>query len=474
MRSLTWKLSVAFLIVSVAGALVAALFIWQATQTAFQNDAAAHAQSQFVTAMTGYYEYHHTWDGVVAYARTLQSAPNPNAPPPGAEQGAAGNGPNTPIPFVLADQQRRVILPGRSYTPGQILSPSQYARGDQITVNGQVVGVVLADGSPPLSAADTAFLTATERALIFGGLAAIVIALALGIVLARSLTRPLRELTAALHAMAAGDLQQVAPVRSRDELGELATAFNTMSANLASANQQRRQMTADIAHDLRTPITVMSGYLEALRDGVLPPTPERFAVMYEEAQRLQRLVEDLRTLSLADAGELSLRPQPIAPCELLDRAAAAYQLQAQQADVALIVEAPDALPPLSVDVARMTQVLGNLISNALRYTPTGGQITLSAQATPQGVQLQVRDTGQGVAPDALPRIFDRFYRADAARAQSAGGSGLGLAIARSLVEAHGGAITVASPPSQGAVFTVTLPQISQVSQISHSAPVLAS
>jgi signal transduction histidine kinase len=239
-----------------------------------------------------------------------------------------------------------------------------------------------------------------------------------------------------------------------------------MSADLAQANESRRQMTADIAHDLRTPLTVLSGYIEALRDGVLPPSRERFDTMYAEAQHLQRLVDDLRTLSLADAGELPLNRQPTAPRDLLERIAAAYRHPAEQAGVSLEVRAKGDLPPLDVDPERMVQVLGNLVSNALRYTPAGGQIALAAQrrrdtvsagARKSAVQLLVQDSGQGIAADVLPHIFDRFYRGDAARQQEAGESGLGLAIARSIVEAHGGRIEVESVVGTGTTFTIELP-----------------
>lgn len=454
-RSLSAKLAVAFLVVSVTGAVVAALFVWLATRTAFQNAAFAHARADFVTQMEDYYGYHHSWDGVAAYVRSL--APQNQA---GGQPGQGQPGGQAPgfVPFVLVDQQGRVVISGPGRLLGEQLPASAYAHGAPVSVDGQVVGTVLTDGSPPpLSPSDARFLTSIERALVLGGLTAILVALALGIVLARSLTRPVREITAALHAMAGGELRQVVPVRSRDELGELASAFNTMSADLALANAQRRQMTADIAHDLRTPVTVIGGYLEALRDGVLPPTPERFAILHAEAQHLQGLIEDLRTLSLADAGELALNPQPIGSRALLERIAAAYQHQAERQGVTLRVEAPEDAPQLVVDVARMVQVLGNLVANALRYTPAGGAITLGAAALPEGTRLQVRDTGAGITPETLPRIFDRFYRADAARSDEQGGSGLGLAIARALVEAHGGSVTAESEPGHGAIFTITLP-----------------
>jgi two-component system sensor histidine kinase BaeS len=256
--------------------------------------------------------------------------------------------------------------------------------------------------------------------------------------------------------MARGELEQQVPIRSQDELGELAASFNRMSADLARANELRRQMTADIAHDLRTPLTVISGYLESLRDGVLKPSPTRFEVMYDEAQHLKRLVEDLRTLSLAEAGELTLNRQLVAPQALLERTAAAYRHLAEQQNIALQVKADPALPEIRVDPERMAQVLGNLVSNALRHTPDGGQIVLSAQHQAGDVQLMVQDSGEGIAPQALPRIFDRFYRGDEARQAHEGESGLGLAIAKSIVQLHGGTISVESTLGEWTTFVISL------------------
>ncbi|MDP9309380.1 MAG: HAMP domain-containing histidine kinase [Chloroflexota bacterium] len=246
-------------------------------------------------------------------------------------------------------------------------------------------------------------------------------------------------------------------MRSRDELGVLATSFNQISTDLAQASTLRRQMTADIAHDLRTPLSVILGYTEALREGKLPPEQDIFDTLHTEAQHLRHLIDDLRTLSLADAGELTLARQPVAPQALIERAAAAYKAQARERGINLVVAGGANLPEVEVDPERMAQVLGNLLSNALRYTPVGGTITVTADALDRSVHLWVQDTGTGIAPDALPHVFERFYRGDASRQQGNGSSGLGLAIAKGIVAAHGGTITVNSALGRGTTFTITVP-----------------
>jgi two-component system sensor histidine kinase BaeS len=246
-------------------------------------------------------------------------------------------------------------------------------------------------------------------------------------------------------------------VRSQDEIGQLATSFNQMSHDLAQASQMRKQLTADIAHDLRTPLTILRGYMEGLKDGALDGSPNLYDIMYEEVALLQHLVEDLRTLSLADAGELSLNVRAVDPKALLERTGLAYVMEAEQRGLDLRIEAADNLPSVMVDADRMTQVFNNLVSNALRYT-SQGSIILAASATDQQVRFEVRDTGTGISAEELAHIFDRFYRADESRQRTEdGSSGLGLAIAKAIVEVHGGQITAVSTPAQGTTFAITLP-----------------
>jgi len=458
MRSLSLKLMLAFLAVSLIGAVMASLFARWITVQEFERLVLEQSKNNFMSEVTTYYQIHGSWVGVTDYFRQKIQLPQPPPKP--------GNNPNLqpppqnqlpPVPIILIDQTGYVVHPVPPYRLGDYLSPAQLAQGTTITIDGKMVGTILATGgAPPLDAREQEYLDRTNQAIGVSALGAMALALGLSFVLARTLTQPLRELTRAIRAMAKGRLGVAVPVRSRDEIGELTAAFNLMSADLARSNQLRKQMTADIAHDLRTPLTVIGGYIESLRDGVLQPSPERFDVMHQEVQLLQHLVEDLRTLSLADAGELKLNRQRISPQTLLEQAASAFKHQAEQKNIALSVEAEPGLPEIAVDEIRIAQVLGNLVSNALRYTSEGGQIVLAARRESQQIVLSVQDNGAGIAPDALSHIFERFYRVDPSR-QSESASGLGLAIAKSLAQAHGGTITAHSVGlGKGTRFSVYL------------------
>jgi signal transduction histidine kinase len=313
-----------------------------------------------------------------------------------------------------------------------------------------------------LAAAELLFLNRVNRAVILGTLGATTLALLLGILLARTLTRPLRELTKATRAVAQGDLDQQVPVRSEDELGQLAASFNQMNARLARARDLRRQMTADIAHDLRTPLSVILGHAEALNEGVLPPTQQTFGVIHEESLRLSRLVDDLRILTLGEAGELPLALRFESPDMILQRASRAYAPPTQQRKITLAVQVSSDLPDVSVDPDRIAQLMDNLLENAIHFTPEHGQITLRAMSQsdsdPHMVLIEVYNSGLGIGADELPHIFDRFYRGDKSRLRrDEGGSGLGLAIAKTIVQAHGGHIWAESEPGKGARFIFSLP-----------------
>jgi signal transduction histidine kinase len=444
---LTFKLTLAFLLVSLIAAGLAATLIWGRISNEFNRYLEDQRQNSFVVAVTTYYQSNHTWAGVDAYLRQQGLLPplEETAPPP--------------QPFVLVDQDRAVVVASEPYRVGEKVKKGEIAKGIPVEVDGQVVGAVLSTGQPLVRRPiDQKYEDQINQALWIAGLSGVLIALFLGILIARSLTRPVRELTDATRSMARGELNQQVPVRSTDELGELAAAFNQMSADLARANQSRRQMTADIAHDLRNPLTVIGGYLESLKDGKLKPTPERFETMLSEVHQLQRLVDDLRTLSLADAGELTIYKQPVSAGELLERLATAYQPHADEQNITLALEVAPGLPEILADPERMEQVLGNLLSNALRYTPQGGKIRLGAYQQDGSLVLSVQDNGSGIPPEILPDIFERSFRGDPSR--SGAESGLGLAIAKSIVELHGGSIQAESDGT-GSKFSVTLPVMQQ-------------
>lgn len=267
---------------------------------------------------------------------------------------------------------------------------------------------------------------------------------------------PLAELMAAADAVAAGDLSVRVREVGRGSIGGFARRFNRMTAELARAETARRNLTADVAHELRTPLQIIQGNLEGVLDGVYEPTPAHLRATLDETRRLARLVGELQTLSLAEAGQLPLHRREVVAADLLEDVAARFAGAAAEAGVVLKVTPSDDSPLLFVDPERLEGVLSNLTANALRHTPAGGRVTLSATAAPGGAALTVADTGEGIAAADLPFVFDRFWRGDRARGRSAG-AGLGLAIARQLVLAHGGAIDVQSAPGEGTIFTIRLP-----------------
>ncbi|WP_405465474.1 sensor histidine kinase [Streptomyces anulatus] len=294
------------------------------------------------------------------------------------------------------------------------------------------------------------------------GAAALVLALTVGasVFAGARLVRPLHALTGAAQRMRDGEQPESVPVSGDDEVGRLATAFNDMSAHRARLEEQRKAMVSDVAHELRTPLSNIRGWLEAAQDGLADPDPAFVSSLLEEAVLLQHIIDDLQDLAAADAGVLRLHPESVEIRELLSQVAAAHQARAENAGVTLAVTATAPGRALRADPVRLRQAVGNLVSNAVRHTPEGGRVTLRAYAHEEGdgtVLVEVADTGSGIPPEDLPHVFDRFWRAEKSRSRRTGGSGLGLAIVRKLVEAHGGTVDATSVEGEGSTFVLRLP-----------------
>jgi len=456
--SLRLKLILAFLLVSLISAGLSAFFIQRRTQREFDRFLDEQGRAELVSTLRQFYALNGSWKGVENYiflVRTEEETQRfDSAPLTGQEKQPLPR--VRRMPYILVDPTGRILL-GNPDRIGEVIDLKK-EKGYPIDIHNRLVGWLIPirlETAAAVNSPEQIFLAGVNRALLISAAISLALALLLGGFFARQLTHSLRQVTLGTQRIARGELGYQVQVNTDDEVGELANAFNQMSADLHTSSKARQQMTADIAHDLRTPLSVLLGYTEALSDGKLEGTPDVYAVMHMETRHLKRLIDDLRTLSLADAGELPLNRQPCQPESLLQRTAAALRPQAEAQGVQILVEAAPHLPEVSVDPERIAQVLGNLVANALRYTPENGEIRLTARSELGKLILEVKDTGSGIAPEDLPHIFNRFYRGSKSRRPN-GEAGLGLAIAKSLVEAHGGSISVESQPGLGAKFSITL------------------
>ena len=447
MRSITMKVLLAFLVISMVSIVLIVLSMRWMTEREFRTYLFDQNQNNIVTTLADFYGENGTWSGVEESLLVPMELP-----PPQGNQGGRWF-------FTLVDSSSRVVLAGPGDQVGALLSSADIAEGTPIKVNGVTVGTMVVRKPPTLEVhpAEAAFLDRIKQIYLFSGIGVIALAILLAFFLSRTLTRPIRELITATRSVSSGKPVAEVRVRSHDELGELVASFNQMNAELARSTMLRRQMTADIAHELRTPVSIILGHTEAVHDGLLAPSAELFETIREETGRLENLIEDLRTLSRADAGELPIEKHPLAPAKLLGSVRAAQSQRALQKGVSLEVRAASNLPKVTVDSGRMMQVLNNLLDNALRYTPAGGHILLSASIVEKMLEIRIKDSGPGIAKEDLERVFDRFYRSDLSRQRDEGGSGLGLAIAKSIVEKHGGQIWAESEPGEGTAMVIRLP-----------------
>jgi signal transduction histidine kinase len=460
LASLRVRLVVMFMLVVMIAVGTVALVVSQSTSNNLQVYTQAKDDQQIITTVLDAYHQHESQQALQALVERLAR--------------------NAHQRIILVDHQGRVLADSAHVLIGQIVTPPAVivsSGGVSVGLQGQAPGAaaVMAPGSDLYISTDlpspsslgvlsttsdspeVTFLTAVNRSLWLAVLIAGMTALLLALAFAHSLARPLHLLTVVARRMEEGDLSQRVAIKSTGEIGALAHAFNAMADSVSRAERLRRNLVSDVAHELRNPLMNLRGTLELLQDDVLAPTPETLASLFEETSLLSRLVADLQDLSLAEAGQLRLARQAVSLQDVVHHAVQMVQPALAQKHLTLQMQVPADLPAVEADQERVAQVLRNLLTNAITHTPGAGEIAVAAERDGALVSISVRDTGAGIAPEHLPYLFERFYRADASRARATGGTGLGLAIVKQLVEAHGGRVAVASQPGAGARFTVSLP-----------------
>ena len=465
LSSLRTRLLIVFMLIVLVTIATVTTFALQTAGNAFRSsiDQQIHKNDQLTNAIFTAYQHNN-----IAQVQQL------------VQQDAA----TTHTHIILIDQQQHVIADSSQHLTGQTLTLSDiltlegkpipsgnappsttfFNSGSHRTIPLRIISTSMTDmtlgdvpiglGLPPEDHFITMITNSLWPAVVVAGLVALLATL----LLSSTILRPIAVLTAVARRMEQGDLSQRTTINTRDEIGKLGHAFNTMAESLEKAEQLRRNMVSDVAHELRTPLTNIRGYLEAILDGIMEPSTTIINSLYEEALLLSRLVTDLQDLSLAEAGQLKLVRIPVALEDIVARAINGLAIQAEKKCLTLQANLPPDLPLIEADPERVGQILRNLINNAIMHTPEGGSIEIKAEAGENGIRVQVCDTGIGIAPEHLPHLFKRFYRADRSRARATGGTGLGLAIVEQLVQAHGGQVGVQSQLEQGTCFTFTLPK----------------
>ncbi|HSJ55764.1 MAG TPA: HAMP domain-containing sensor histidine kinase [Anaerolineae bacterium] len=464
LSSLWVRVAAGFLLVALAAVGLVALLANRATTHQFEvyvSQGRTARAERLAPLLADYYTTAGSWDGVAAYLDTLSTTPTGRGQGRGQRAGETPGG--TADRLLLTSPTGQVIADSAGELQGETLPPAELAPGFPVEVDGSQVATLLISAPQDVHLSlESEFLTEVNRRLLWAGLAAAGLALLLGLLLARQITAPLRALTDAVQQVDRAGIEShpersVPQVAAGDagEIGDLGRAFNQMARSLAHQQTLRRHLMADIAHELRTPLSVIRSDLEALLDGLYQPTAENLASLQEETLLLARLVDDLQALAEAEAGHLRLAREPV------DLGASARDVVSGLYGVAeaqgrpITLDLPPDLPPVDADRQRVRQVIANLLTNALRHTPDSSPIVISAVSTPGAVRLSVADRGPGIPAGDLPHVFDRFWRGGS----RARGSGLGLAIAHELIRAHGGRIWVESQQGAGTTFSFTLPTV---------------
>jgi len=404
--------------------------------------------------LISYYRENGSWEGIDSLFKDISQFGTNGRGPRNTGNYPGGGAQNV----VFVDPNGRAIAAYDKEMVGKEISADLLSQGVDLETDGRKIGTLLAGPllSTKLDQSERQFLEAVNRKIIFAGAIGLAAALLLGCLLVRQLTRPLNKLTAATSKVARGELDHRISLRSDDELGELAELFNRMTRNLQESEESRRRMIGDIAHELRTPLTVLSGEIEAIREGVYEPTDQKLKEIQEDINLLNRLIEDLRELTLAEAGELKLDKGSVNLIHLIKRISGKLAELGAESGVKLKTNLPETLQEVHIDANRISQVINNLVKNAFRHTKEG-MVQINLEERPEKLVVEVSDTGEGIPSDKLNHVFDRFYRADSSRSAD-GGSGLGLSIAKELVEAHGGEIWIDSEQGKGTTVGFSLPK----------------
>ena len=448
MRSLTTKLILAFLAVSLISIGVIVGLTRFSTNREFNKFVSNQYETDLTNELARYYQANETWDNVGQADLGLTASP----------LGLGGE--RLPSNFSVSNLDGVVVRESFTHKMGDIVGVAELEKSIPIQVNQETIGYLIIERPPNRRGLmENEFLARLDLFLYFSAIGTVVLAFLFGTILSRTITKPIRELTSATHAIGGGNLGQKVPIRSKDEIGELASSFNKMNDDLARSFNLRKQMTADIAHELRTPLSLIIGHAEAVHDGVLEPTRENFEIIREEAGRLEQLVNDLRTLSLADAGELSVEFQPVDINLLISEIHAHYLTLFNQHRIALNLDLAPVSLTANLDPNRLAQVINNILDNALHYTPQDGKVIITTCQENDMIRIVIQDNGAGVSPEEAAHLFDRFYRADKSRTRDEGGSGLGLAIAKSIIELHKGRIWAESEKRKGLKVIIQLPSV---------------
>jgi two-component system sensor histidine kinase BaeS len=436
--SLRYKILIAMVVAVIAGVVVTALYATRSTTGAFQNyvtQGQAMRESHFAVMLTDFYGTGQTWDGVQPFITQMA--------------GMSGER------IVLTNTNMLVIADSDGTLTGKLAGPNWNSK--IVGPDSTTVGYLYFNLPEDAQASMTNYLLNVTRSAWVGALIAVVIALVVTLLLSSRILKPIRELTGAARKMQNGDLSARVKVDSMDEVGELAQTFNGMAANLAKQEQLRKNMVSDVAHELRTPLSNIRGYLEAAQDGIVEPDKDFIDNLFDEAMLLNRLIDDLQELAQAESGHLHLELTSVNLGQEVQSTVDTLLPISQKLGLELTCEIQADLPDVAADPQRIGQVLRNLINNALDFTPTGSRITIQVGVNGDFVRVAVKDTGPGIASEHLPFLYERFYRADPSRSRSTGGAGLGLAIVKQLVQAQGGQVGVESNPGKGSIFYFEFP-----------------